>query len=48
MTEAHGLETRSNDCPECRNGKHQNCDGVALDPDADEIVECGCAQDGHA
>ena len=36
------------DCPECRQGKHGNCTGWALDPDTDEIRECGCAQGGHA
>lgn len=28
-------------CPECRNGKHVNCTGWALD-DRDEMVTCGC------
>lgn len=30
-------------CPECRDGKHQNCDGTALDLETDLIVPCGCA-----
>lgn len=34
------------DCPECRSGKHPNCTGWALD-DADEMVECPCAEGGH-
>jgi hypothetical protein len=36
------------DCPECRQGKHVNCTDWALDPDTDEMVECECAQGGHA
>jgi hypothetical protein len=36
------------DCPECRSGKHVNCTGWALDEDSDELVECGCAEGGHA
>lgn len=28
-------------CPECRNGKHPNCDGWAID-DNDEIAVCSC------
>lgn len=29
-------------CPECRNGKHVNCTGDALDEDTDTIVACTC------
>lgn len=29
-------------CPECRAGKHRNCDGSALDWASDEIVPCFC------
>lgn len=29
-------------CPECRNGKHQNCDGQAWDEEADELTVCEC------
>lgn len=29
-------------CPECRSGKHKNCDGTALDYDLDDIVDCRC------
>lgn len=29
-------------CPECRSGKHRNCDGLALDEATDEIVPCTC------
>lgn len=47
MPEVHGLENHSNDCPECRAGKHPNCTGWALDEN-DDTVECGCAQGGHA
>lgn len=28
--------------PECRAGKHESCDGSALDLVADEIVPCAC------
>lgn len=31
-------------CPECRDGKHRNCAGTALDETTDEIVDCGCAE----
>lgn len=34
--------TRAPVCPECRSGKHGNCDGTALDEAADDIVECTC------
>lgn len=29
-------------CPECRQGKHPNCTGWALD-DNDEVIPCGCS-----
>ena len=29
-------------CPECENGKHQNCGGQALHPVTDMIVACTC------
>lgn len=29
-------------CPECAQGKHDNCTGKTLDPDTDEMVTCGC------
>lgn len=29
-------------CPECRNGKHVNCNHEALDFATDEIVSCEC------
>lgn len=35
-------------CPECRNGKHGNCTGQALDEATDELVACVCTADGHA
>lgn len=34
-------------CPECRSGKHRNCDGSALDEAADDIVECRCPPAFH-
>lgn len=30
-------------CPECRAGKHGNCDGSAWDDLRDAITECGCS-----
>ena len=33
-------------CPECRQGKHSNCTGWALN-DQDELVQCPCKQLGH-
>lgn len=35
-------------CPECRTGKHGNCDGWAFDEKADQIVQCQCQDDSHA
>jgi hypothetical protein len=29
-------------CPECRDGKHPNCAGIALDQVTDDIVPCEC------
>lgn len=29
-------------CPECANGKHPNCDSVAMHPVTDELVPCTC------
>lgn len=29
-------------CPECAQGKHQNCVGQAWDDEADELTLCGC------
>lgn len=29
-------------CPECRDGKHQNCIGYALDAATDIVGECQC------
>ena len=34
-------------CPECRVGKHDNCDGGAWDLDTDEPTYCRCAADNH-
>lgn len=28
--------------PECRDGKHANCDGSAWDDEADELTSCTC------
>lgn len=29
-------------CPQCREGKHPNCDGMALDEKTDQFVDCQC------
>lgn len=29
-------------CPECKAGKHDNCDGTAWDEEKDELTECFC------
>lgn len=35
-------------CPECREGKHQNCDGRAWDNAKDDYTPCNCAKPwGH-
>lgn len=30
-------------CPECRNGKHPNCDELAIDEN-DELTKCQCPE----
>jgi hypothetical protein len=30
-------------CPECRAGKHRNCDGTSWDQAADAPVPCPCS-----
>jgi hypothetical protein len=30
--------------PDCRDGNHQKCDGLALDEDTDEITWCWCRE----
>jgi hypothetical protein len=34
-------------CPECRQGKHDNCDGTAYDIEADALVRCLCVDSPH-
>lgn len=29
-------------CPECKTGKHWNCDGLTWDEDTDTAVPCPC------
>lgn len=29
-------------CPECRQEKHNNCDGTAFDEGNDDFVQCEC------
>lgn len=33
-------------CPECRDGKHQNCIGYALQASTDTVVGCECGHPG--
>jgi phage recombination protein Bet len=35
-------------CPECQQGKHQNCEGQAWDTETDEPVGCACTDGSHA
>lgn len=28
--------------PECQQGKHDNCDGIAVDPDSGDLTSCQC------
>lgn len=35
------------DCPECRQGKHQNCTGWAINEETDEVGPCPCEEGGH-
>lgn len=44
-----GLSVRFDDgsrprrlCPECRDGKHRNCDGTAWDGETDSLSTCEC------
>lgn len=34
-------------CPECKAGKHQNCDGIADIDELDNEVLCECEDDLH-
>ena len=33
-------------CPECQQGKHDNCDGLTLNKN-DDFVECPCYKTNH-
>lgn len=33
-------------CPECRAGKHRNCDGSAWDAENDVPTLCACTEPG--
>lgn len=35
-------------CPECKAGKHGNCDGTAWDDDKDDFTTCGCDHGAEA
>lgn len=34
-------------CPECKQGKHANCDGEAWSDEIDGPVPCSCHEQGH-
>jgi len=34
-------------CPECKQGKHDNCDGTALDELKDVFTACECTNHVH-
>lgn len=34
-------------CPECRAGKHRNCDGTAWDTEKDAPAPCECTDAEH-
>lgn len=42
-----GATVVPNVCPECQQGKHQNCEGQAWDPEADEPGPCACPDEAH-
>lgn len=37
----------TSDCPECRAGKHANCDGAAWNTNTDSPGLCPCWMKGH-
>jgi hypothetical protein len=39
-----GIETCAHVCPECKTGKHRNCDGTAWCFITDAPVECSCLE----
>lgn len=34
-------------CPECLQGKHDNCDSSAWNMEADDLDVCACWKEGH-
>jgi hypothetical protein len=34
-------------CPECQQGKHQNCDGLTWDFEIDKLAHCDCEEGPH-
>jgi len=34
-------------CPECRDGKHVNCTGWAVNEETDDVVDCHCPDPVH-
>lgn len=36
-----------NICPECKSGKHRNCDGIADVDEQDNFIECKCDDGPH-
>jgi hypothetical protein len=43
----HAAESGLDPCPECRQGKHGNCDGLTWDDQADDLAPCPCYAAGH-
>lgn len=41
------MRVKAESCPECKNGKHINCDGEAWSVDIDGPVPCACGERGH-
>lgn len=41
------MATEDRICPECQQGKHQNCDGLAWDFIDDKLTNCDCDETAH-
>jgi len=41
------MRVQARACPECRQGKHDNCDGEAWDDELDAPVACECSRNEH-
>lgn len=47
LMESSDDSSEVDDCPECVQGKHDNCDGVTWDQETDTYADCPCYLDGH-